>query len=259
MSFSESRLEPEERGQLLASIARIVPFLAALALLFGFVVGQFLQAQFADVTARLELSRQAVNQFDELVSIASDLAARAQDNLAQVFQANGEQIEPAKPMEKASEGDGGGEGGGAKPSPAPPAPPLPASAMKGVDQLREAYGAVVQIQQALDTQVEVPDDSSMDMGLVSAASAAKKAHVRKVALPPASSSGWSFRLVLLVGFVVFLGILTLFCLWMYAKVTSPAARSLYEKLSYALVTFFIVATVGMFGAFLGVKIVLPTS
>jgi hypothetical protein len=259
MSFDEARLEPGSEPNLLLSMAQVAPLLAILALLFGFAAGQFLQSQFADVTARLDLSRQAIDQFDDILDSVGDYASRAQASMEQVFHANNEQIELPKPMQKASEGEIVKEGEGADAKPSPPPQPLPqTSTMKGVEQLRDAYGAVSHIQQTLDTQIEVPDDTSMDAGLFSAANAAKKSHVRKVA-PSKPSSGSSFRLGLLLGFTAFLGVLTIFCLWMHARVTSPAVRKLYERLSFALVMFFIVATVGMFGAFLGVKIVLPTS
>jgi hypothetical protein len=45
---------------------------------------------------------------------------------------------------------------------------------------------------------------------------------------------------------------------MYALAPSAGVRKLYERLSIALVTFFVLAGVGMFGTYLGVKIVLPS-
>ncbi|MBZ9772271.1 hypothetical protein [Mesorhizobium sp. CO1-1-8] len=253
-------LEPEREPDLLTSLGPMLSVIALVSLLAGFSFGQLIQSQFADIGTRNYMLARAVDQFDEAVTSADDLAASAQQNIRAVFGANGVSPEVPKPPEKKAEGDiDKAKGTTDTPQPAPTTPPFPPKLeIKGLDQLRAANDDVTRIRDRLNFEVTVPDDTVTNFSFFGEANARRNTHKVPVSSPkPAARI--SLSTTILVGLVLFLAWLTVYSLRMYARAPTAASRKLYERLSILLVTFFVLATVGMFGTYLGVKIVLPST
>ncbi|MER9210382.1 hypothetical protein [Mesorhizobium sp. M0771] len=140
------------------------------------------------------------------------------------------------------------------PAPFPPIPEL-----KGVDQLRAANDDVARIRDTLNVEVEVPDDAPANFSFLGEANAKRNTHTAPVPAPKPANDSISLSTAILVSFVIFLGAVTIYSLRMQAYGPSAAVRRFHERLSLMLLTFFVLATVGMFGTYLGVKIVLPSA
>ncbi|ESX24151.1 hypothetical protein [Mesorhizobium sp. LSJC264A00] len=258
------RREPE-RGPVdeIGPVVQTLVILAFIALIVGFFLGHIIQSQFAGVSARNQMLSQAVDQFDEAVTSADNLAASAQQNILAVFGANGVSPELPKLPEKKAEGDQDKADGSTdvpQPAPAPlPSPFPPKPELKGVDQLRAANDDVARIRDTINVEVEVPDDAPANFSFFGEANAKRNTHKVPVPAPKPAQGSISLSTAILVGFVIFLGAVTVYSLHMLVYAPNAAVRKFYERLSLMLVTFFVLATVGMFGTYLGVKIVLPTA
>ncbi|WP_284277575.1 hypothetical protein [Mesorhizobium huakuii] len=216
--------------------------------------------QTADLQSQVAMSYRAIDDFDEAVGRAGNLADSVQQKLEAVFAANDLKVDeeppPDKTLQKAEAEivkNRSAEQTVTPPSPAPAPLTPPAPPLKGIEDLRGAYAEIRKLQEALNFEVEVPEETQLSFNLVSQADAAKKTHKRVVPVTQ-KHSGLSWVAIGMIGMIAFLFVLTVAVLLMHHNTTSTTKEEVYGKIIVSLVNTMTLLTVSLVSAFWGVKI-----